>query len=323
MVRTKLSDLIVRRLPRVLVNRYMGASGSFWVDTYNDLLGELERQVSGPNGTIQIGLPWDICQDEVILPPQLVDVTRAFRSVPGSYPAQLDIAPSPGGFFITPRPGETIPAASQFLKMDQINSVLPERGRDFLFSRVFSAAGANPVNQVGDAILIHDTMGFSGGTLYDPTTPPKAGWILLTTTDVASAYYPTYMGQPIPRWAIPYEAGEYDWAINPATDLAWTFRDFLIVEGHRRYRRLTALDNETLVTHPDDRSSLPPDWDDLVAAWLRFKGELQTDQDSKQTAQWAQAWQSYLARWKAFHSKTTSSFRQKGLRIMPQFSGGR
>lgn len=314
MVRTKLSDLIERRLPRVLVNRYMGAAGAFWVDTYNDLLGELERQVSGPNGTIQIGLPWDICQDEVILPPQLVDVTRAFRSVPGDYPAQLDIAPTAGGFFINPRAGETIPAASQMLRMDQISTILPERGRDFLFSRVFMATPEAPANQVGDAILIHDTSGFSAGTLYDPTTPPKAGWILLTTTDVAANYYPTYSGQPIPRWALPYEAGEYDWTIIPSADYAWTFRDFLIVEGHRRFKRAAT---------PDDRSSLPPDWDDLVAAWLRFKGELQTDQDSQQANQWAQTWQSYLARWKAFHSKTTSSFRQKGLRIMPQFSGGR
>jgi len=323
MVRTKLSDLIERRLPRVLTNRYMGAAGAFWVDTYNDLLGELERQVSGPNGTIQIGLPWDICQDEVILPPQLVDVTRAFRSVPGNYPAQLDISPTAGGFFINRDSGDPIPAASQMLRMDQISIILPERGRDFLFSRVFSAAGANPANQVGDAILIHDTVGFSAGTLYDPATPPKAGWILLTTTDVAAASYPTYAGQPIPRWAIPYEAGEYDWVITPATDYAWTFRDFLVVEGHRRYKRLVSLDNPTLAVHPDDRSALPPDWDDLVAAWLRFKGELQTDQDSQQANQWAQTWQSYLARWKAFHSKTTSSFRQKGLRIMPQFSGGR
>lgn len=314
MVRTKLSDLIERRLPRVLTNRYMGAAGAFWVDTYNDLLGELERQVSGPNGTVQIGLPWEICQDEVILPPQLVDVTRAFRSVPGDFPAQLDIAPSQGGFFINLRPGETIPAASQMMRHAQVNTVLPEQGRDFLFSQVFMEEGTTPANTVGDAILVHDTTGYSQGVRYDPTTPPKAGWILLTTTTAGEEYYPTYMGKPIPRWAIPYEAGEYDWSIAPETDYVWTFRDFLIVEGHRRYKRLATT---------ADRSSLPPDWDDLVASWLRFKGELQTDQDSRQSMQWAQAWQSYLARWKTFHSKASSSFRQKGLRMMPTFSGGR
>lgn len=290
MIRTTLQRL-TERLPRALQNRYSLPAGAFWVDMYNDLLGELERMACGPNGIISVPIPWEMCQNEVVLPQQLVDVTAAYRSTTGPENGKLSIAPSEGGFFIV----DEVPAASTMVGHDSL-SLQQFRGRDWVASDAIDLALA------GDAIITHS--GPPGNDSYFMSSFPTAAWIATTVTADST-------GRNVA--AIPYEQGEQDWA-PVGSQHSFVFRDFLVAIGHRKYKRAASLASQ---------SSIAPEWDELVATWLRFKGETQTDAESEQAALWARAWVAQSERWKAFHTRAPINLRPKGLRLPLVMNGAR
>lgn len=103
--------------------------------------------------------------------------------------------------------------------------------------------------------------------------------------------------------ALLMRAGEFDFPV-PANSIYWVFRDFLIVEGHRAYHRIAAV---------TDKTSLPPEHDDLVKTYLRYKGEEQTDQDSKNTKDWKMAWEIAKHRWCVDHSRKPHSSKRPAI----------
>lgn len=290
MIRTTLQRL-TERLPRALQNRYSLPAGAFWVDMYNDLLGELERMACGPNGIISVPIPWEMCQNEVVLPQQLVDVTAAYRSTSGLENGKLNIAHSEGGFFIVDDvPTESTLVGHSSIMLEQF------RGRDWVYGDSIDLA------LVGDAIITHSDAPSGNG--YFMTSLPTAAWIATTVTANSS---------DVNVCAIPYEMGEQDWA-PVGSQHAFVFRDFLVAIGHRKYKRAASLSSQ---------SSIAPEWDELVATWLRFKGETQTDAESEQAVLWARAWTAQSERWKAFHTRMPAAIRPKGLRLPLVMNGAR
>ena len=283
---------LVERLPRALQNRYSLPAGEFWVNAYNDLLAELERTACGPNGIIVVPVPWEMAQGEVVLPQQLVDVTKAYRQTSATESTELTIRSSEGGFYIL---DEGMPSTSTMVAHSSISGVEQGRGRGWIKGSAIASAKA------GDAVIVHNSS--PSGDAYYMADFPYAAWVASVVTENPSL-------QPI--CAIPYEVGEQDWA--PAeSEHAFIFRDFVAVVGHRRYKRATTLDS---------LSSIPPDWDDLAATWLRFRGETQTDAESDQSVLWAQAWKSQAERWKAFHARSPSGMKERGLHL-PLIMNGR
>lgn len=293
MVRTSIAD-VVGRLPRALQNRYAGANSKFWIDRYNDFLGRLERVSAGPNsGTVRIPVPWELAQGVVILPQQIVDVTRAFAYTTANGAEKLEISPSPGGFTIN----QQIPTASEQV-VDGIFStgfMTAYNGRSYSAASIFANA------KVGDAVAVHS--GYIYRSPYMAAGPALISWqidAILSVPQIGG-------GDNVNCIALPMQEGEYDWYYTsfPETTHAWLFRNYLLIEGHRAYRRISSM---------TDLSSLNPMWDSLTESYLRFVGELQTDQSSTDSALWEKFWQSNGEEWVRFHSAASSSFRQRGLR---------
>ena len=272
---------ILDRLPLLLRNRYGGAADRFWVNKYNDLLGEMERYHTGPGNTVMVPVPWQtVSSNEVMLPHGVSDIIGVYRSTGG----KISFEAAGSGVHLL----EEVPTASQVLSINQVLGRRKQFGRD-----VILIYATNPVTQVGDGILIHGPQtGYAPGE-YKPTDAVKASWVISQMAPNAGEL----------DVSLPMEDGEYDWPIldlvaSPsATDFYYSIRDFLIVEGHRAYHRISL---------STDRTSLPPQWDSMVEAYLRFKGEVQTDQSSKDSQDWASLWQVELKKWLANQTKTAS-----------------
>lgn len=269
---------ILARLPLILRNRYGGNADRFWISRYNDLLTELETAQTGPQNLIMVPVPWQvISSNELILPHGVTDVTRLMLSTGGD----VRFEPNGRGVHLL----DTVPTASQVVSVNQILGFRNQFGRKM--AKIYTT---NPVTQVGDGILVHATQsGYVPGE-YKPTDRPKASWII-------SQMAPNSGELDV---SLPMEEGEYDWPIvtvddSPTSpDFYYTVRDFLIVEGHRAYHRISLV---------GDLTSLPPEWDSMVEAYLRFKGEVQTDQSSKDSQDWAAVWRVEKNRWLGAHSK--------------------
>jgi hypothetical protein len=80
--------------------------------------------------------------------------------------------------------------------------------------------------------------------------------------------------------AVPGEQGEYPGI--QADDIFNVYRTYLVVEGTKRLMRATSVNS---------LSPLGPQWDDLFATGLRARGEVQTDQNSRDADLWERKWQ--------------------------------
>ena len=293
MVRSTLNEVLFR-LPKLLKDRYGGAANAFWINKYNDLLGLLERTGCGPQNTIMAPIPWQmVASNHVTLPPGIADVTKLWFSTGGEIPFESE----GGGVYLN----SVIPTESEIIDMNMLAYRRSRVGRDILHL-------SSQDTVAGDAIFIHSGMGNSQPGEYNPNDLPKASWIISYTP---STEYMGVSGNPI---GVPYEDGEYDWPINEATDFYWTFRDFLIVEGHRAYHRIAA---------STDRLSLGPEWDDMTEAYLRFRGEVQTDRTSKDSVDWQRMWIEHSHAWKVKYSSKPSSAKRRSNSPLFQVSGGR
>lgn len=277
MVRSSLVT-ILKRLPLLLRNRYSGEADRFWINKYNDLLGELERSNTGPKNTIMVPVPWQvISSNEVILPVGLTNIIGVFRSTGG----EIAFEPAGKGVHLL----ESMPTASQVLSVNQIADHHKRFGRDMIQTFL-----TDPPTAIGDGILIHGPqVGYVPGE-YKPSDAPKGSWIISQAALFAGGI----------EVSVPMEDGEYDWPIaggGLTPDFYYTIRDFLIVEGHRAYHRITLR---------EDLTSLGPEWDSMVEAYLRFKGEVQTDQTSKDSQDWAALWQVEHRKWLGNQSKMVS-----------------
>jgi len=105
-------------------------------------------------------------------------------------------------------------------------------------------------------------------------------------------------------FALPGENGES--LVLPDGCYVNVFRDFLVLEGVRSLQRASTVAS---------LSPMAPRWDDLLASGLRFKGELQTDQNSRDSKLWAEKWEMEKARFAAFGAPLHSSARRP--RLMP------
>lgn len=292
MVRTSLQD-IIGRLPRVLQNRYAGANSKFWLDRYNDLLGRLERMAAGPNGTIQIPLPWDVAQGSITIPPQIIDVTQAFLVDETYGKKKLAISPRPGGFIVD----ESTPSQSTIVG----DSSLSRYGISSIAGRDFVSCDAMADAKIGDAATVSASK--LTPMAYLPGGPVMIAWQIDSIIEL-----PRTVGVGTDKISpFPMESGEYDWYYPafPQNSHIWVFRNYLLVEGHRAFRRASGV---------SDISSLAPAWDSLVESWLRFVGELQTDQSSTDSVLWEKFWSANGSEWMRFHAQAVSSFKQRGLR---------
>ena len=270
--------VILARLPLILRNRYGGNADRFWVNKYNDLLSELEAAQTGPQNLVMVPVPWQIISsNELVVPHGITDVSRLLLSTGG----EVRFEPNGKGAHIL----DSIPTESHVVSVNQVLGVRNQFGRKML--KIYTT---DPITQVGDGILIHGAQsGYLPGE-YKPTDAAKASWIISQMAPNAGEL----------DVSLPMEEGEYDWPIITAAenvlapDFYYTIRDFLIVEGHRAYHRITA---------SSELTSLPPEWDSLVESYLRFKGEVQTDQSSKDSQDWAAIWTSEKRRWLGAHSK--------------------
>lgn len=295
MVRSTLAQ-ILERLPLLLRNRYGGNADRFWVNKYNDLLGELERSKTGPKNVMMVPVPWQtISSKEVLLPHGLSEITRAYKSTGG----EVRFDPNTNGMRLL----DSIPSASQIITIAQLNGRRSRFGRDIL-----QMSATPPQPEIGDAIVIHPSLGSSQANEYNPPSLPAASWV------ISQMPAPEVMGFEGTSVSIPMEDGEYDWPINAATDFYWIFRDFLIVEGYRAYHRIAA---------SAERTSLPPEWDSMVEAYLRFKGEVQTDQSSKDSQDWAALWVTEQRKWLGHQSHRPASAATKTKRPGLSFSARR
>lgn len=273
---------ILARLPLILRNRYAGNADRFWVNKYNDLLTELEALQTGPQNLVMVPVPWQvISSNEVVLPHGLSDISNLYRSTGGD----VSFEPAGRGAHIL----EDVPAASLVISVNEVAGSRDQFGR-----RMIKIFNTDPATQVGDGILIHGPQsGYLPGE-YKPTDKPKASWVI--------SQMPVNLGEV--DVSMPMEEGEYDWPIVTAADspvspdFYYTIRDFLIAKGHRAYHRIAA---------SSDQTSLPPDWDTMVEAYLRFKGEVQTDQSSKDSQDWGAIWTTEKRRWTGFHSKIAAA----------------
>ena len=274
-------DSILELVPLSLRRRYGGDANRFWVAKYNALLGELERIGTGPDNVIQFPVPWQmIKQGEVQRPPQLADITKAFYSTGD----EIEFKSIRGGIWLD---DDNLPATSVVVDMNEFTARRQRVGKDLLHLN-------SSATVLGNAILIHSARGNSQPGEYNPNDFPTAGWVISFT---APTEYMGSGGNPI---GIPMEAGEYDWPILWETDFYWTFSDFLILEGHRAYHRITS---------SADTTSLSPVWDDMVAYYLRICGEGQTDQNEGGASQWETIWKRSAARneWVSYHAKKPAS----------------
>lgn len=281
---------ILERLPLLLRNRYTGSADRFWVNHYNNLMGELERTGCGPHNTVMVPVPWQTIQSgEVVKPALLSDIVNVFSSISGPIAWESD---GDGAHLLW-----TPPAASQIVDgVSGFNRKSPYIGRDFLTLGGDGLAGV----AVGDAIVVHtepDSFIADPGS-YNPTTYPIASWVISHLLTVNP------FGDSGVAVAIPMQSGEYDVPIATSTDYYWVLRDFLIVEGHRAYHRISTT---------ADLTSLSPEWDDLVEAYLRFRGEVQTDQSSKDSADWGGLWQARKKQWMAAHSRQPHAAKKPSL----------
>lgn len=282
MQRTTL-DTILLRLPKLLKDRYGGNANFFWVAKYNDLLAELEATRCGPNNIVMVPVPWQMAQsNEVIKPHFISDITNLFSSISG----ELAWETAGQGAHIL----DTVPVESPVIDMNQLGARRSRAGRDIIHLSITGATTS------GDAVIIHSGRGNSQPGEYNPEQLPAAAWVISYTPPTE------YQGAPGFPIGVPLEDGEFDFPIVQATDFYWTFRDFLIVEGHRAYHRIAASSEIT---------SLPPEWDDLVETYLRFRGEVQTDQFSKNASDWSGAWGVMKRRWSIAHSMKPSASKRK------------
>ena len=282
---------ILDRLPRLLRNRYRGNADMFWINKYNDLMGELERTGCGPWNSIMVPIPFQLIQsNELLLPAGIADITNLYLSTSGEVAWESN---GSGAHIL-----ETIPVESQIVEViGQFTGSSSRMGRDIIYLDDLRGDVA-----LGDAIVVHASAGMSQPTEYNPTDAPIYSW-------VASYLAPqTYHGSTATALAKPMQAGELDFPMpDPAT--YWTFRNFLIVEGHRAYHR---------VATSDDLVSLAPEWDELTESYLRFHGEVQTDQSSKDSADWAQLWQTRKKQWMAAHTRQAHAARKP--KILPSMT---
>lgn len=267
---------ILGRLPLLLRDRYKGYADRFWINKYNDLMGELERTGCGPWNSIMVPVPFQLIQsNELLLPAGISDIKNLYLSTGG----EVRWESNGSGAHIL----ETIPVESQIVEaIGQFTGSSPRMGRDVVYLSDLRGDVA-----LGDAIVIHSSAGPSQPGEYNPSDAPVYSW-------VASYLAPqTYHGSIATALAKPMQAGELDFPM-PEPAFYWTFRNFLIVEGHRAYHRITT---------SDDLVSLSPEWDDLTESYLRFHGEVQTDQTSKDSSDWGNIWQVRKKQWMAAHTR--------------------
>jgi len=291
MIRSSLGT-ILNRIPAILRNRYAGNNNLFWVNAYNDLLTKIETTGIGPGLTARIPVPWDMVQGSLAKPAGVSRIIRAWHAKPmagsASYADWCNswdpvVIESDGRGIRIPGSGPSgiYPTTSTPIVQGAIGTPYAFSERTMLPTTVLANSG-QPI-QVGHAYFDYGTRSpmpngpYTPFALFNPGGPPTASWVIdyVRGTDVA----------------LPMESGEYDLPVA-AGDNIIIMDDYLVIEGIRRFADIVpAVDPFTVKT------SFDPNFDDFVATWLRFRGEFQTDQDSKQANQWGAAWD---ASWKEF-----------------------
>lgn len=259
MVRTPLIDILGRRLPAPLVGRYRGSNYSFWIDTFNSILAEFERLHLGKGFTDRAIVPWQNVALDNPVPAGLASVDRAWTK--DGEP--IVIEGSSTGFSIDS--SFERPTTSSIIAEGAIVGYLDKEDRRWLYGNIDGVA-------VGQGLTVHASQGTALEYTLKSWVIQAVSAVFVAPTTFAAAAIPGQIGQiPVP---------EVSYGSTPYV-IAWD--DYLVVEGTRR------LDRVSLVS---DLSPLPPEMDDLLAAGLRAYGEVQTDQTSKDSADWIQLWES-------------------------------
>lgn len=283
MVRSPLLSILTRRLPAPLVGRYRGDNYAFWIDAFNSILGELEQLHTGKGMLDRAIVPWrDVAYDNPI-PDGLASVDRAWKK--DGEP--VVITSSSTGFTIDSEfeipTGSEAPTAEGF-----IAGYTQGSGRSWIYGDF------NSIPAVGMGVTLHESSGMSATTTIRSWMIQMISTIYINPTTFDTIAIPGAIGQlPVP--AVDGDNSPY----------ACVWDDFLVVEGARR------LDRAALVS---DLSPLPPEYDDILASGLRAYGEIQTDQDSRQAADWMALWERAKKRFSGEMSRQPDAQRAPVLR---------
>ena len=188
---------------------------------------------------------------------------------------KVEILPFGTGFELSL---DGLPTETTVVSSGQIYTRRTAGGRDFIDMNIAPPA-------VGDLVIVYAD---------EAATQRMTGFLI---SKVGLATNPAYES-----FALPGEAGEF--MRLPDSCYIHLYRDHLILEGVAALQRATAV---------ADLSPLAPRWDGMLSAGLRFKGELQTDQNSRDAKLWAQSWMMEKARFAAFGAPTHSSAKRRTL----------